>query len=111
MIAMNVEGQVLQGFLWDITASQAQTMELICSNSSLADHSLQDLAGAFRASHRLRQLTLCDVPPDMLCMASGIFRLEELSLVDICGKDTDLGNPLKVIIPCLCSCSNAIIII
>ena len=78
------------------TAAQAQTMELACSESSLTDQTLQDLAEAFKASHRLRQLMLCDVLPNMLCMASGISRLEELSLVDICGKDTDLGQPLEV---------------
>ena len=74
-------------------------MELTCSESSLTDQTLQDLAEAFQASHRLRQLTLCDVLPNMLCMASGISRLEELSLADICGKDTDLGQPLEVMAP------------
>ena len=74
-------------------------MELTCSERSLTEQTLQDLAEAFQASHRLRQLMLCDVLPNMLCMATGISRLEELSLVDICGKDTDLGQPLEVLAP------------
>ena len=74
-------------------------MELTCSESSLTDQTLQDLAEAFQASHRLRQLMLRDVLPDMLCLASGIPCLEELSLADIRGKDTDLGQPLQVTTP------------
>ena len=84
-------------------------MELTCSDSSLTDQALQDLAEAFQASHQLRQLMLCDVLPNMLCVASGISRLQELTLVDICGKDTDLGQPLEVTAPLpvlqqLCDC-------
>ena len=32
----------------------------------------------------------------MLSMTSEVSGLEELSLIDICGKDTDLGAPLQV---------------
>ena len=101
MIAIQLEGCSVVALIMGITAVQAQTMELTCIVSSLADQSLQDLTEAFQASPRLRRLTLCDVPPNMLCMASGISRLEELSLADICGKDTDLGKSLEVMTPCL----------
>ena len=80
---------------------QAETLGLTFDECQLSGQALQDLAEALRLSLRLRRLTLFDVLPSMLSMTSNLHGLEELSLIDICGNNTDLGPPLEVgIYPC-----------
>ena len=75
---------------------QAQSVELTFDGGPLSRQSLEDLAEILTLSLRLRRLTLYDILPSMIFVTSGVSALEELDLVDICGKAGHLGKPLQV---------------
>lgn len=78
------------------SALQVETLELSFDECQVSKQAFQDLEEALRGALRLRRLTLLDVLPSMLSMTTGVLGLEELSLLNICGTETDLGPSLQV---------------
>ena len=75
---------------------QTETLELSFDECQLSEQAVQDLEEALRGALRLRRLTLLDVLPSMLSVTTGMSGLEELSLLNICSTETDLGPFLQV---------------